>query len=125
MKHELKLVMTCDDNQPLTNHNTLLYVDDKVIGCIQQIDVHIDVDSILPQITVIFPDLRSADIDENYLSQPGSRALADSIDLDTEMLSQFPNVSVVKKSLFNYIDDTESLKEVGTDGIIDHITIKD
>lgn len=126
MKHELKLVMQSDDDkQPLTVHKTLLYVDDTVIGCVQEIDVHIDVDTFLPQVTVVFPNLRSVDIDSNYLSQPGSRSLADSIDLYTKMLSQFPNVRVVLKSLFNYIDEYESLEEVGTDGTIDYVPLKD
>lgn len=91
MAKELKIVVG------ETNHQTLVYLDNTPIGMIQSISVHASVDSILPQVEIVFPNLFAWDIDSNYfLNSPLPKELAQTI----WELSELPNVKITLKSIW-------------------------
>src|SRR5271157_5321661 len=104
MSQELKI--TIGDSPT----KTIISIGDRVIGCIQDIKVHVGVDQIVPEVEIVFPDviLRAREYGgmSNSLAKSHQEALS--------LLADLPWVKVSYK-LTAFID------EVGTDGHIDHI----
>lgn len=75
--------MNAESGQPITSYNTKIYVDDIIIGCIQDIKIHTSAHEAIPEIEITFPDLR-----------PYKSSIVDSIAASVELLSNFPNVKV-------------------------------
>ena len=66
MEHEIKIIMKYSDDNPINAANTLVYVDDEVIGCIQNIKLNVNAYNKIPELEVTFPNLRSIDIAPSY-----------------------------------------------------------
>ncbi|CAB4196567.1 hypothetical protein UFOVP1290_87 [uncultured Caudovirales phage] len=120
MKHELKFIMSgaMEDNV-ITNPKTEVYVNDCIVGCIQDIKIHANTKSILPTIEITFPNFRSPEVDKSYLSSVNN--LSTGVDLCIDMLKQFPNIKIKLQNIFATCSDEEDIEEVGTYGIIERV----
>lgn len=66
--------------------DTHILVDNQAIGYIQELKIHVEVNSSAPQIEIIFPDFRQI-----------SLALADKVAEQVNLLKDLPHVKVVLK----------------------------
>lgn len=90
MTHELKIILGP------TAHKTLVMIDDRPIGLIQDIKFHVGIDSVVPEIEIVFPNLFSDQIDQNYKNNSVMvRELKNSLDL----LKTMPHVKVTLQEL--------------------------
>lgn len=92
--NELKIIMRYDDGKPITSTNTVIYINDKPIGCIQNIKTEIDAGNYVPKIEITFPNLKSERISDSYKSP-----FIKEIDGQIDELSKIPNVKIVLKDI--------------------------
>lgn len=78
MTHELKIVLGA------TVADTHIFVDDKQVGFIQDINVHVSTEQTLPIVDIVFPDLRE------YNRTATTTLLQEQI----ELLKGIPNVRI-------------------------------
>ena len=90
MAHELKIIV--GDNIS----DTKVMIDDKPVGLIQDIRLHIGVESILPEIEITFPNLYQTNIDPNYFKNSSTPA---ELMQTLEILKTMPQVKVTLKDL--------------------------
>jgi hypothetical protein len=112
MKHQLKIVMSYEDDNStvrhlITNHNIIVYYDDEPIGGISKLKLTADAKEILPEIEMTFPDLHDLNIDPAYHTNPQGN-ITECIDRSINLLSQIPNVKINVVSL-SQENDTNSM----------------
>jgi hypothetical protein len=100
MKHELKIIMSyetegidCDEDYIV--HKTVISLDNKPIGAVQDIKFHASTEQIIPSIEITFPDLFSEDIDSSYQQTALPRELKKTLDI----LKNMSNVKVILSKL--------------------------
>ena len=115
MKQQLKIIIdyeTKNGENSITTVNTIFYVNDAPIGCIQDLKLHAnshDQHPQYPQLEILFPNLKDT----------GSSFVHD-IDHNIKILSTIPNVKISMQDLVS--SETYALHEIGTDGKIDIIS---
>ena len=119
MTDELKIIMNTADDGTILNTKSLLYVNDEVIGCIQDLKIHLSVKSALPLIEVTFPNFHDPEVDQSYINQVNG--LSKDVDLYINILKKFPNVKIRLQNIFATCSDEEEVYELGTNGIIEHV----
>lgn len=117
MVDELRIVMKRNADGQVESHNTVIYINNEPIGCIQNIKIDIGVNSI-PKIEVTFPNFDSKGIDKK-----ATRLFHKAVLAQAAQLSQFSNVSITWQEILGEMDDQEELREIGTNGVIDHIKV--
>ena len=134
MKHELKIIMSyetedmdCDQTTPISNGTIRVFLDNKPIGCIQEMTIQANANEFVPFIEFAFPDIEGLDYDiDAYKSMfPHSKQIPFIRDIK-ENVSAFKMIPNVRVKM-NGIDNGENivhLEEVGTDGFIDSIPMK-
>lgn len=118
MKRKIKIVIEIDDNKPFQSSDIILSVDDRPVGCIQELNLSVDVNK-EPSLELVFPDLENLKIDPKYRDRDVFKR---DVNWYFELLSITPNIKTKTRS----IDDGEDvvpLKEVGTNGNIDYYPI--
>jgi hypothetical protein len=90
MAHELKIIV----GDSLAD--TKVFIDDKKIGMIQDIKLHIGVDTVLPEVEIVFPNLFQTNIDPTFYRT--STASADLMQT-LEILKEMPHVRATLKDL--------------------------
>ena len=120
MEHELKFIMRYNlEDNVVINPKTEVYINDCIVGCIQDIKIRANTKSILPAIEITFPNFRSPEVDKSYLSSKNN--LSKGVDFCINMLKQCPNIKIILKDIFATCSDEEDIEEVGTYGIIERL----
>lgn len=139
MKHELKIIMEYntedmehDQTTPILNSFIRVYVDGRVIGCIQSLKLEANCKEAAPKIQITFPDFEALEAEMDLLgynnANPGNAPRLNTyfgrdVKEYISLLSQAANMEIKKKE----IDDGGNivhLQEVGTDGFIDSFPMK-
>jgi hypothetical protein len=118
MVNQLKIIMDAANDGTILNTKSLVYVDDEVIGYIQDVKIHLNAKSTMPFIEITFPDFHSPDVDPLYLND----SLSKNVDKYILKLKQFPNVKIMLQNIFARYNDKEDVYELGTYGIIEKVT---
>lgn len=113
MVHELKIIMGSNING-IDAIKTKVFLDEFVIGCIQNIKIDIGVNGD-PKIEITFPNFKSKNVNNNFKTQ-----LTRDIDWYVEILSKIPNVKIILEDI-SIFDD--KLEELSTDGFIETIDL--
>jgi len=111
MRHEFKIILGFDDNEKDKYPQISVYVDDKIIGCIQDVKFSANCRTMFPNVEITFPDLSGT---KSSFKQEIKNHLND--------LQKVPGMSLIleKKTVYHATDDFEiKLEEVGTDGVIE------
>ncbi len=85
MKHELKVILGP------TTHDTLVLVDNQPIGLIQDIKFHASVDSVTPEIEIVFPNLMPF--------RATNETMVKNLEEHLELLKELPHVKVTLKDI--------------------------
>ena len=80
--------MTYEDGDPVTSHKTVVYHDDKPIGCIQEIKLVANAKKTLPELEITFPDLVGT-----------QSRLVGQIDDNVKTLSKIANANIILEPL--------------------------
>lgn len=108
MKHEFKIVLEYNDSEDNLLHTGIrVYIDDEIIGCIQDLKLSVNTEDFVPKIEITFPDL--SNINSIFKKDIAYR---------TNNLKAIPIIDVKMKPLSSNL-----LSEVGTDGYIDSFPI--
>jgi len=101
MTNELKIVVK--ESGILT-----VFINDKPIGCIQQLKLTADAGSFIPSIELVLPE--DIELPDNWKNGINDRIA---------ILKQLPFVQVSRKQIKDKLDEKHDLRELGTDGVID------
>jgi hypothetical protein len=133
MKHEIKIIMTYDtENEdkaaPIFNKNIRVYIDDDVVGCIQDLKFHANHQELTPTLQIIFPEIDSLDADwAGYqFHNPSTKdesCFAKDVKRYIKKFSQISNIDIKKQEIDNG-SNVVMLTEIGTDGNIDSFPMK-
>ncbi len=120
MKHELKITVEFEVNGSKTHSCPLIrvFVDENVIGCIQDLKLHASAQEFIPEIEFSFLDLEKFDFGDDEPS-----TFVPKIKNHIALLSQVPYIKI------NMIDPNipaliTQMEEVGTNGIIEYFPEK-
>lgn len=119
MKHEFKIVMEFEDDQSKPLHSGIrVYIDNNIVGCIQDLKFSADTENFLPKLEITFPDLAGL----KELSSERECVFIKDVQYHIDNLKVIPGIDIKLKSLDN-TSDPICLDEVGTDGHIDHLKV--
>lgn len=85
MKHELKVILGP------TTHETLVLVDNQPIGLIQDIKFRASVESLIPEIEIVFPNLMPF--------KATNEVMVTELERTIELLKELPHVKVTIKDI--------------------------
>lgn len=85
MKHELKIIWGD------SSANTIVLVDNKPIGLIQEIRCHVSVNTPIPEIEITFPNLQP-------FAQT-NKSMVDMLEQQLELLKELPQVKVTLQDI--------------------------
>jgi hypothetical protein len=110
---EFKIVMTAiyddeTDESVITSYNTIIYLDDKPMGLVQDIKIHANARNQFPTIDITYPE-------DNILCPSFNKDIAQY----KKALENIPNITIHTVDLTEQPARMVALDEVGTNGHID------
>lgn len=110
--------MSFEDNQSVPLHSGIrVYIDDRIVGCIQDLKFSADTENFIPKLEITFPDLTGFKDDVSGKDS----VFVKSIQYHIEDLKVIPGIDIKAKSLVDGTSKSIWLDEVGTDGHIDRL----
>jgi hypothetical protein len=127
MEHELKITMTFDTedgkDSSIKSSSIRVSVDDRIIGCMQELKLTANCKEAFPQLEITFPDLNSIEFDENVYGRSKLHFARD-IDDHIQDLKLASNIKVKIERIDDGTSDEVVMDEIGTIGHIDSFPIK-
>lgn len=130
MKHELKIIMTYEQESIDSDGTSLsapkIYLDDRIIGLLQNFELRASCQEIIPKVKITFLDYNKVNIDSQYFVKTmNSSPISQEKEIDYYVNKMINVIGIeVKMQDINNGSDFVKVKEIGTDGIIDMIPIK-